>query len=407
MKKIKLTTKIVIAVLLAIPIGIIWGSGAKDIKFIGDIFFRLIQMPIILLIMGQICEAVGNLNPKQLGKIGLKTFSIFLGSSLLAAVFAAVMAVVFQIGSGVELNTITTQALDISIKTSESFQDIILNFFPKNIIESMANGSIVQVIVFALIAGITFSYYKLEHESCSLFDNLVQFNAIILKMVAFVMRSAPIGIFALVASTIGVMGVQVLIPLAKYLLVFGGAVALYLILWMFVVSVRCKVSFIKLMKKMSEISLVAVTTTSSAVTLPTTLKVAINKIGISERVSKLVLPLGVSLNCNGSALHMVITVITIAQIYGVPLNINDYGYIIIIATMLSFANAVVPGAGLVSLAIIVPQLGLPVESIAIFAGVEWIVGMYRTILNVDADVFSAMLVAKSEHDLDYEIFNAS
>lgn len=178
-----------------------------------------------------------------------------------------------------------------------------------------------------------------------------------------------------------------------------------MILWIVYTAAKVKVSILKLLPKLVPMSLLAIATTSSAVTLPTEMKDAREKIGISDRIANLVLPLGMPLNSNGAAMHMAITVITAAQIYGVSYGLGDYVYIAIMATLLSLANAVAPGADIVSLAMIIPQVGLPIEAIAIFAGVGYFVGALRTILNVDSDVFTAMLVAKSENELDYDVFN--
>ena len=205
------------------------------------------------------------------------------------------------------------------------------------------------------------------------------------------------------ASTIGSLGGAVILPLLGYLLLYGACTLLFFILWILLLSVRLKMPAWLLFRKVSGISTVALATTSSAVTLPTTLKDSKERLGIGDRVAKLVLPLGMSINCNGAAMHMAVTAVTITQIYGIHFGLTGYLYIVVMATFLSMANAIVPGAGLISLAMIVPQLGLPVESIAIFAGLEWFVGMYRTVLNVDADVFTALLVAKSENELDYQV----
>ena len=183
------------------------------------------------------------------------------------------------------------------------------------------------------------------------------------------------------------------------------ATLVYLILWFVGSSIYARVSVIKLTKNMAEMALMALVTTSSAVTFPTSLKDSTEKLGIHDRIAKLVLPLGMTLNSNGSAMHMAITIITISQIYDVQYSTGEYVYIAFLAALASLANAVVPGAGLVSLAIVVPQMNLPIESIALFAGVEWFVGMLRTILNVSADATTAFIVAKSEDAIDYEVFN--
>ena len=218
------------------------------------------------------------------------------------------------------------------------------------------------------------------------------------------MKIAPIGIFSLITSTIGQNGIDVVIPLSKYILIYALATLIYLLIFFVISASYCKINLISLIKGMFGISVMALATTSSAVTLPTEMKDAKEKLGISENVNKLVLPLGMSLNSNGSAMHMAFTIITISQIYNIAYSPSEYAYIALLATLISLANAVVPGAGLISLAIIVPQLGLPLEAVAIFAGVEWFVGMLRTILNVDSDTLTALIVAKGSNDIDYSVY---
>jgi Na+/H+-dicarboxylate symporter len=216
---------------------------------------------------------------------------------------------------------------------------------------------------------------------------------------------APIGIFALIASTISSLGLQIILPLGSYLLVYGLATVTFLGLWLVLLTVYCRINPLRLIKNMKNMSVMALATTSSAITLPIAMEESQNKLGLSSRITNLVLPLGMSLNSNGSAMHMAITVMTIAQMYQINFDGIQMVTVAVTATFVSLANAVVPGAGLVSLAIIVPQLGLPIESIALFAGVEWFVGMLRTILNVNSDVYSALLIAKSADELDYRVFN--
>jgi Na+/H+-dicarboxylate symporter len=404
MKKIKIdmTVRIMIAVVLGVGFGVAFGDTASSTKFIGDIFLRLIQMSIPLLVFGQIIEAVARLNPKELKGFGTKTLVVFVLSSMLAAAFGVLMALIFKPGSGVNIagfgQGTVIDAQNISIK------DTLLGFFPSNIIDSLAKGSIIQIILFAIFFGIALSQYMINRSSSKVLDVLTEFNEVIIKLITIVMNVAPIGIFILVASTIGTLGVSVIVPLLKYLAVYGLATLLYLGLWISIVSVYCKFKPRRLISNMIEMSTMALATTSSAITLPIALEDSNHKLGIGPRITKLVLPLGMSLNSNGSAMHMAITVMTIAGIYGHMYSFSGLLYIIVIATLASLANAVVPGAGLVSLAIIVPQLGLPLESIAIFAGVEWFVGMLRTILNVTSDVFTALIVAKGENEIDYDIF---
>ena len=402
-RKLGITGQIVCSMILAVAAGAIAGERIAPVKVVGDIFFHLIQMPIILLVMGQLIEAVGGLNPKEMGAMGRKTVCIFLASSLSAAVLGSLAVLWVRPGAAIRLAAITGRPADALALRAKPLSETILGFFSKNIVESMANGAVVQVLVFALLFGLAVSSVRVEHGKNELYQVIGQFNAAVMKLMSMIMKVAPAGIFALVASTIGSLGGAVILPLLGYLLLYGACTLLFLILWLFLLSVRLKISPWLLFRKITGISTVALATTSSAVTLPTTLKDAKERLGIGDRVAKLVLPLGMSINCNGAAMHMAVTAVTITQIYGIHFGLTGYLYLVIMATFLSMANAIVPGAGLISLAMIVPQLGLPVESIAIFAGLEWFVGMIRTVLNVDADVFTALLVARSEKELDYQV----
>ena len=404
MKKPSMITQIAIAVVVGILVGLLIPASGNYLKIVGDVFLRLMQMAIPILILGQIVQAVGSINPKELTSLGGRTIAVFGISSLAAALWGVLMAVIFNPGYGVKM----TGFQDASIKAQEiSITDTILNFVPKNIFDSLTQGSIIQNIVFALFFGLALNKYLQSHPETQLFQIIVDFNEVIITVIRYVMYLAPLGIFALIASTISHLGLQIILPLVKYLLVYGLGTILFLGIWILVITLYCKVSPLRLITNMKNMSVMALATTSSAITLPVALEETEAKLGLSKRITNLVLPLGMSLNSNGSAMHMAFTVMTIAQMYQLEFDITKMIYLAITATFVSLANAVVPGAGLVSLAVIVPQMGLPIESIAIFAGVEWFVGMLRTILNVNSDVYSAILVAKSVDEIDYTVFNSS
>lgn len=404
MKKPSMITQIAIAVVVGILVGLLIPASGNYLKIVGDVFLRLMQMAIPILILGQIVQAVGSINPKELTSLGGRTIAVFGISSLAAALWSVLMAVIFNPGYGVKM----TGFQDASIKAQEiSITDTILNFVPKNIFDSLTQGSIIQIIVFALFFGLALNKYLQSHPETQLFQIIVDFNEVIITVIRYVMYLAPLGIFALIASTISHLGLQIILPLVKYLLVYGLGTILFLGIWILVITLYCKVSPLRLITNMKNMSVMALATTSSAITLPVALEETETKLGLSKRITNLVLPLGMSLNSNGSAMHMAFTVMTIAQMYQLDFDITKMIYLAITATFVSLANAVVPGAGLVSLAVIVPQMGLPIESIAIFAGVEWFVGMLRTILNVNSDVYSAILVAKSVDEIDYTVFNSS
>ncbi|PAB00158.1 dicarboxylate/amino acid:cation symporter [Enterococcus canintestini] len=395
-------TQILIAVVLGLAFGLWIPEWAHYLKIIGDIFLKLMQMAIPVLVLGQIIQAVGNIKPKELTSLGFRTIIVFGISSLLAACWGILMAILFNPGYGVKM----TDSLTNEIKPQEiSLSQTISDFFSKNIFTSLAEGSIIQIIVFALFFGLALSKFMQKKPKSQLFQIIVDFNEVIINIIYYVMIFAPIGIFALIASTISELGIKIILPLMKYLLVYGISTVLFLGIWIMIISLYVKVNPWRLLLNMKNMSVMALATTSSAITLPIAMEESHQKLGLSNRITNLVLPLGMSLNSNGSAMHMAITVMTISQMYQSDFSIERMFYLAITATFVSLANAVVPGAGLVSLAIIVPQMGLPIESIAIFAGVEWFVGMLRTILNVNSDVYSAIIVAKSVNELDYTIFN--
>ena len=266
----------------------------------------------------------------------------------------------------------------------------------------------VPCIVFAIALGLAITFWRTAHGgSCLVFDVVQELEQLLLGIIRGVMTIAPVGIFCYVSAMVGSLGAEVLVPLLKYLLVLGGTVLVFLVVWIVVVCVRCGFNPARLVAKMWPMSVMALGTISSAVTLPVEMEDAKRKFGLRDDIADLLLPLGMPLNSNGASIHLAVTAITIAQIYGMTFAGFDYLYLAIICTLLSLANAVAPGADIVSLTMIVPQLGLPLSSIGIFAGLTYPVGAIRTILNVDSDVFCALMVAKGEpNGINRELFDS-
>lgn len=394
------TLAMAIAMVAGVLVGAIAGPVMGEIQFIGDIFFRLVQMGIVPFVMCVIIEAVGGLTARDLSGIGLKGIAWFAGSSVLASAFAVAVATIFQPGAGLAGTALVESASFEGAGTgSVTVQDTLLGFFGNNVVASMGAGAMVPCIVFAAALGLVVSFWRNSRDGeCLVYDFVVEFGQLLLSIIRGVMKAAPIGIFCYVSAMVGKLGPEVLIPLLKYLIVLGGTVAAFLVLWNIVVCTVCRVSPMLLIRKMWRMSVMALATISSAVTLPVEMDDAKNRLGIRDDIADLVLPLGMPLNSNGASIHLAITAITIAQIYGVGFEGFDFVYLTIISTLLSLANAVAPGADLVSLTMIVPQLGLPLSSIGIFAGLTYPVGAIRTILNVDSDVYCALMVAASEPD---------
>ena len=400
-KGVSSTTLIVISMVLGVVVGFIVGEPMNNVKFIGDIFFHLVQMGIIPFVMCTIIEAVGALDAKALSGYGLKGIGWFAASSLLAAGIGLVLTILIQPGAGIEAATASVDYQSSSV----TFQDTISGFFGSNIVSSMSNGSMVQCIVFAIALGLACSAWRRTHDNqCLVYDVCSQLSKLILNIIRAVMKIAPIGIFCYVSAMIGSLGLAVLIPVAMYLVVMAIAVAIMFAIWITLVAVRCKYNPIRLIQRMWPMSALALGTISSAVTLPTALEDTKSKLGADPEIADLLMALGMPLNSNGAAIHLAVTALTIAQIYGVTFSGGQLVYVWIVSFLLSLANAVSPVASLVSMTMIVPQLGLPMESIAIFAGLEYPTGALRTILNVDGDVYTCLMVSASEGKLHPEIF---
>jgi len=390
--KINLTNQIMIATVLGIFWGVSFPGLGDQMQLVRDFFLRLIQMSVVVLVMGSVIEAVGGLDPKELGGIGGKVFLWFTGSTLVAAIFGLLFALILKPGAG----------LDQSLLQST---EIILNFVPLNIIQAMVEQNMIQVIIFSLFFGLALSLIKHEKKNQLFLDMISSFNHILIKMVSMIMKLAPIGIFGLVASLVEDTGIRVLGMLASFLLTLAAASLLFLFLWFLLTSLYCKVSLFRLIKNMWRLSVVSFTTTSSAVSLPFQIEDGKERFGISDRINKLVMPLGMTLNSNGLSLFLALAIVTVAQAYQIQLSWGDLLQVVLLSSLACLGTIVVPGGGLVTLATVLPMLGLPNESIALLAGIDWFSGMFRTLLNVDPDVTVALIVAHDEGELDHAVFN--
>lgn len=398
-KKISMTNQIMIAMILGIAAGLIVGPAIAPIEVIGQIFLRLIQMAVVVMIMGAVIEAVGTLDPQMLGKLGGKMAAWFLGGTALAATLGLGLGYLIQPGAGVDMQIDTTA--EVATATG-SLTDVILAFFPSNVIQSMSTGNMIQVIIFSLLFGLSISILSTRRDLTTLKTGISQFNEVILQLVTTVMRLAPLGIFALLANVTGVIGLAVILPLAKFLLAMAIGSVLFLGLWLFITSVITKVNPAHIVKGLTRMTIMAFTTTSSAITLPVKMEDQENKLGVSRRISQLVGPLGMAMNSNGLSLFLSIAAITLAQFYGLEFTLANAIQTVTLSTLATLGTVAVPGGGLVALTIVIPALGLPPESIGLLAGIDWFSGMFRTVLNVDADATIAMILAHGEGELDHQ-----
>lgn len=396
------TLQIFLAMILGMIAGVILPKLMVELKFIGDIFLRLIQMGIILLVMGSVIEAIGSLKRKEIGNLGIKALIGFATTTIIAAIVGIIIANIIQPGMGINY----TQELVTSVKaTDKTAAQIITDFFPSNVIASISSGSTIQVIVFAILAGLAISIISETNPNNTFLNNIKSLNEVLLQIIKLVMKIAPLGIFCLLGWVIGYYGIEVIFPLFKFLLAFAIGMVLILAVFISITATVVKVSPFKLSKKLLRMGVMAFTTTSSAITLPTKMEDAEERIGVSKRVSRLINPLGMSLNSDGLAIYLALACLTTAQFFGIEMSIQQQFIVVIMSTLATLGTVTVPGGGLVALAIVLPAVGLPIEGVALLAGIDWFSGMFRTVLNVIDDVLVALLVAHSENEFDREIFD--
>lgn len=404
MKKLTFSNTMIIATVLGFFAGLIFKDFMANFKFLGDIFLRLMQMSVVLLIMGAIIESVGALKPKDLGTLGLKTISMFVITTIVAATVGILVVNLIQPGEGV-IGVLPQEY------TGNLFEgnviDLMVDFVPRNIMASMSSGNIIQVIVFAIFFGLAISFLQENEDVWKIYQFIQSFNVVIMQIIKIVMKFAPIGVFALLANITGTIGFAVVVPLFKFLLSMFLGSFLVIVLFLALISIYAKINPFSFLRKIKNSIIVSATTTSSAISLPIQMEDCEERLGISRRVSRLVNPLAMTLNSDGLALTISIACIMIAQFYGIDLSLSQQIVIVAVSTLTTMGNLLVPGGALVAIAIAFQMVGLPLEGVALLAGVDWFAGIARTLLNVIDDILVAFYVAVSEKEFDRDIFDRS
>ncbi len=396
--KLGLTTQIIIGAVLGIILGAVLRSKIADIKIIGDIFLRLIQMAVIPLVFCTVIAAIGKLPIKQLGRLGMRIVLWFTITTVIAALVGLILGCLFHPGMGLHL-TLNAPLTDDIVKNKVALTDMILGFFPTNIFEALTQGNTIQVIIFALLFGVVLSKANTSQQYDAILTGLQQLNQLLVSLIQAVLRLAPLGIGALMAAVTADNGLKVLIPLIKFLGIFGLGTLLFLMGLFTMIMLRAHMSLHAVLHGFANIILIAMTTTSSAASLPVEMHDAEKRLGVGKEISELVLPLGMALNSNGLAMYLALACVTMTQFYGLSLSFLMMLEIVLLAIVACLGTVAVPGGGLVALTIIVPALGLPLESIALLAGIDWFAGIFRTTLNVVGDTTTAIMIAADEHEL--------
>lgn len=412
-----LTQKILIAMVLAIILGTCaqWLQGVTpwldtiiNDWLVGGLFFilgkvfvatlKLLVVPLVLVSL--VCGAASLGSGKQLGRLGGKTISLYLITTAIAISLAMLMAMLFEPGVGANLTSQST----VNIQQASSFAQVIIDIFPSNPIAAMADGKMLQIIVFALLLGMAINHSGDVGQRIR--NQFEDWNVVILNLVTMLMHFAPFGVFALLFTLFARQGLGAIAELSVYFF----TVVLVLVMQMLLIYPALLVGLSRLnpvifMNKMRSTQLFGFSTSSSNATLPVTMRTAEERLGVDNRVASFCLPLGATLNMDGTAIMQGVATVFIAQAYGIDLSAMDFLTVIATATLASIGTAGVPGVGLVMLSMVLTQVGLPVEGIALIIGVDRLLDMMRTSVNVTGDTTVACIVAKSEKQLDEVVFN--
>lgn len=416
MKKLTLPGKILIALISGITFGLLLSCIDSTLikqtilidgilKLLGTGFLNAIKLLVAPLVFVSIVYATSSLKEiKQIGRIGLKTLIFYITTTALAIILSLIMANIINPGKGVHIDIVTTTTDAVTTSTSTNLIDTLLNMIPTNIFVAFSEGNVLGIIFFAILLGISMTL--IGEKAKPLVDLFEICNDVLLQVISLIMNFAPFGIFALLASNFATFGFTALIPLLKYVLGTIFTLCLHLgLVYMSMLIFIGKLNPMIFLKKFMPIFSICFSTASSSAGLPLSLKTSEKQFGVSPSVCSFTLPLGATINMDGTAIMQGFAVVFVAQMYGITLGINDYIMVIITAVLASIGTASVPGVGTVMLTMVLASVNLPVDAIALLIGVDHIIDMCRTPLNVAGDHICTLLIAKSENALDEFIYN--
>ncbi|MAR73537.1 MULTISPECIES: dicarboxylate/amino acid:cation symporter [unclassified Halomonas] len=403
-RRIPLWQKILVGLALGVLVGTLMGESASVFKPIGDIFISAIKMLIVPLVFSTLVVGITAMrDPQKMGRIGARTIALYLVTTAFAIAIGLAASWLFQPGVGLDM---TFEANPDAAKEAPSLVQIVVGLVPQNPVDALASGNILQIIVFAIGLGVSLTLIGEKGEPVvKVFES---FAEAMVKLTSLVMALAPFGVFGLIAHVAGSYGAEVLLPLVKVIgVAYLASVVHVLVVYSGLLSLLGRLNPVRYLQGILDALVVAYSSASSSGTLPVSLRCATKNLGVSEGVAGFVLPVGATINMDGTAIYQGVVAVFIAQLIGVDLSLADYGMIIVTGTLASIGTAGVPGAGLVMLSIVMAQIGLPLEALAVVAGVDRILDMARTSVNVAGDLMVTTLVGKSEGELDENIYNAA
>jgi Na+/H+-dicarboxylate symporter len=396
----KLWQKVSIGLVAGILFGIYapheWSVAVKPI---GELFLGLIKMVITPLIFFSLISGMTSVtDPTSLGRIGVKAATAFLATTVFAVLFGISMALILRPGEGavIDLGNVVPHDNAPAFDVVKFFLDII----PVNPIAAFANGNVLQIVFFSICVGFTIN--TMSSNTQELKALIHSAAKVFIKMISYIIELSPYGAFALTAWVVGTQGLDVLMSLSRLVSAVVLAMALQYVIFGLMIMIFCRMSPMPFYKKSVEYQVIALSSASSKASLPTTMEVCHNKLGVSESSTSFVLPLGAALNMNGFAINLSLTTIFFAQILGIELMFHDYLIITLMSTLGAIGGAGIPGASLIMLPMVLSSVNLPIEGVAILAGIDRVLDMLRTTINITGDATITLIVDDSEGTLDRE-----
>jgi len=403
---IPIYNKIFLGLLLGSIAGLVFHAPIAEIKPVGTAFIRLIRMVIIPLVFASLLIGTASMNPKKMGRIGLKTLTYFLVYTAFAIVIGLILANVFKPGSGLSdqvrdqlMQNYSEEGSRVSgLAHRTNPVETLLNIIPINIFEGLGNSALLQIIFFAIFMGVAVAMIPKE-KGTPLLTFFGGINDAMIRIVHIAITLAPYGVFALIASVVGSFGTKILFTLFKYTVITIGGMILLNFTYPLVVKLFSGMNPLTFIKGIRSPQLIAFSTSSSSATLPVTIEACENKLGVPPDIASFVLPLGATVNMNGTAMYQGISAVFVAQVFGIALSLGDQLMIVLMATLAAIGTAGAPMAGILMLVIVLEQIGIPPEGIALIFGVERILDMFRTTINITGDASAAVVIAASEGEL--------
>jgi len=415
MDRIKLTKQILVAMVLGFTIGALihgfdWSENAFVGEFLvggifslgGQIFIKTLKLLVVpLVFVSLVCGASSLASGNNMGRIGLKTVALYLMTTAIAISLALTVANIINPGLGINM----AEGMTFQAKEAPPFTQVVLDIFPSNPVAAMAEGNMLQIIVFALLLGVALT--RAGDAGLALKASFDRWNEVIMQLVMMLMLAAPVGVFCLMVTLGAQLGFGAIVDLLAYFLCVLLVLALhFLITYPTLIKLLVRVSPVLFYQHMAPVMAFAFSTASSGATLPVTLETVKKRIGVRNEIASFVVPVGATINMDGTAIMQGVATVFIAQAFNVDIGLTGYLMVILTATMASIGTAAVPGVGLITLALVLTQVGLPVEGIALIIGVDRLLDMTRTVVNVVGDATVSSVVARSEGQFEDEIFVA-